>query len=295
MSSRKTRSQIKRLRAEGLYDSNDESYTPIDQLKWNSKKKQKVDPKLTQKMQHMRDCKKQIKDDCDDQYESQYAHLWNADTHPNPYAHPNSNSLSPPHIKLIPDKITPVNRPKTRSQSQSLSKPNNVNNNTSIVTDIEIHDNIQLESDSDFDEIEINPLALEKTYRKNATVNKRIFCESFMNKIPNNKLGGKHSLWHLDTLSNKYKTCDCEVGYKIVPNANSKWNCGLCESYDVVCNSADCDAVILPNIQNSLWLECTDIHNIDVGINYKNNNNRPNNKTQRCVPVTNILLQNAGS
>ncbi len=78
-----------------------------------------------------------------------------------------------------------------RRQTQPLSKPNNVYNNTSIVTDIDICDNIQFQSDSDLDDIEIDLLALEQTYRKNATANKRIFCESFQNKIPNNKLAGK--------------------------------------------------------------------------------------------------------
>ncbi len=115
MSTRKTRSQTKRLKAEGLYDSNAESYTPIEKLKWNHHKKQSVDPKLAQKMQHMRDCKKDIKDERVVAYDSQYKHLFNAATHPNPHARhaPNSNSLAPPHIQLIPDKITPINRPKS--------------------------------------------------------------------------------------------------------------------------------------------------------------------------------------
>eukprot|EP01084_Bolivina_argentea_P008053 15057_1 len=98
----------------------------------------------------------------------------------------------------------------------SVSDRNELYENTSTIPS-EIHNNFStIYSSSDNDNIDVDPIVLAKTYKKNAIENKKIFCNNMMSKMPNNKISGKHSLWHLDTLSNKYKTCDCEVEYKIV-------------------------------------------------------------------------------
>eukprot|EP01084_Bolivina_argentea_P290108 498270_1 len=289
--SRRTRSQTKQLKQDGLYDSNDEKYIPLDKLKWPKKKKHNISKELEQKMQAVRDSKSDICDERESNKSVRYSHLWNADTQPNSFAHNTPQPFVPPHIDLIPDKQTTNTKPRTRSQTKISQNIDDVCDNIPI----------SMHSDIENCDMDIDPAVLHNAYKKNTASNKNLFCESLMDKLPNNKLSGKHSLWHFDILSNifenihKYNTCDCNKGYKIIENTGSKWNCGLCESYDIVCNNNNCCAPILENIQNSLWMECTDIHNIETGINYKNSNNRPNNKTQRCVPVTNAILQCVGS
>ncbi len=56
--------------------------------------------------------------------------------------------------------------------------------------------------DNSYNQKAVDPVALSKTYQKNAANNKKMFCDTMMEKIPNNMQSGNHSLWHLDTLSN---------------------------------------------------------------------------------------------
>ncbi len=114
--SRRTRSKTKQLKQDGLYDSNDETYTPLEQLKWTKKKKHNINKQLEQKMQAVRDCKRDIREERESNKSVRYKHLLNPNTQPNPFAHTTPQPYVPPHIDLILDQQreqTPNTKPRS--------------------------------------------------------------------------------------------------------------------------------------------------------------------------------------
>eukprot|EP01084_Bolivina_argentea_P032596 60319_1 len=175
------------------------------------------------------------------------------------------------YIQPLPEYDSDTNKQycKTRGQKRNLKQIDGSSKNVSINCDDNTTDNRNVDGDWFMDEIYENYISDIDCEGTGLDVEENV-CETYLvddeyyqtDPIENKKklyanlntncdddhsnlCSGKFSMWHMDTLQNilaniKMYKCNCKgnTGFNLI-DINSRWNEGLCESYDLRCNGCN--------------------------------------------------------